>query len=104
MLPQHGLLAWLDPTDEPVAAGWVYLDRFSGVGFPHWLVTKPGLSLKDAKDATAKILKGIEDISRTNGVHTLITTVSEEGILREAINAFGWQFIAASATIYKEIP
>lgn len=41
LLPKLGMV--VQEHDEPVAAGWAYMDNSVGVAFMEWLVTRPGM-------------------------------------------------------------
>lgn len=49
MLPKLGIVVYREKTKEDVAALWLYMDNSIGVCFVESVVTKPKLSLKDAK-------------------------------------------------------
>ena len=99
MLPRDGVVYG----DPPVAMAWLYIDTTAKVGFPHWLITSPGLSLAETRDAVSGILDAFDDVARRLGVHTLVAVVHEEGIAREAINQFGFQYIGQGATLWKPV-
>jgi len=97
MLPEIGIMA------EESAVAFVYIDQFAGVAFPHWLMTRPGLDQKEARRVTSIVLDSLSDEARGAGAHTMITTVHQPGLHREAVGSFGWQWIGTGATLYKEV-
>lgn len=99
MLPANGVI-YFDDAKVASAAAWVYLDIQAGVGFPHWLVTRKGMSLAQSRVAVSEILSAIRQIAAINEVHTLISTVQEDGLLRECINRFDWRYIGQGAILY----
>lgn len=102
MLPKHGVISYRFNDSDILAAAWVYLDTYAGVGFPHWLMTAPNLPLKTARESVGEILDALKEIAKEEGIHTLITTTCEEGITREAINQFRWQYIGTGSILYLE--
>ena len=99
MMPEHGVV-YFDPDGEMSAAAWVYLDRQAGVGFPHWMVTRKGMLLAESRVAVGEVIAAIQQIARINNIHTLISTVSQDGIARECINQFGWSYLGAATILY----
>jgi hypothetical protein len=48
MLPKLGIMV---EKDGPIAAIWLYMDNSVGVCFAEYPVTKPGLSMKEARES-----------------------------------------------------
>jgi hypothetical protein len=103
MLPSNGVV-YFDENRVASAAAWVYLDMQAGVGFPHWMVSRKGMSLAQSRVAVAEILGALKQIATINNVHTLIATVHEEGIARECLNQFGWHYLGQGATLFLPCP
>jgi hypothetical protein len=99
MMPEHGVV-YFDKEEKMSAAAWVYLDRQAGVGFPHWMITRKGMLLSDSRKAVSEVIAAIQQIAALNNIHTLLSTVHQDGIARECINQFGWQYLGQGATLY----
>jgi hypothetical protein len=54
-LPANGFIATLN--DEPVAILFLYVDVTSSVGIVEWMVTRPGLSVKETRAAIRYLIE-----------------------------------------------
>lgn len=88
ILPRLGVVAVLNGQDS--AAGWLYMDNSVGVGFVEWLVTRPGLSLADAKGCMAAVFDALAMCAKDLGYGLLIGHC-HPSLHRIATRELGWQ-------------
>jgi hypothetical protein len=81
-LPPDGVI--VEMNGEPVAASWLYLCHGIGVAFWEGLVTRPGLSLRQSREACAHCVGLLKTIARANDVG-LIKTYTTDAIAQEAM-------------------
>lgn len=82
MVPASTCIVTMD--GEPVASGSVFPCNNNFVAFFHGMVTRPGLSMKDARGALLALQDGIDIIMRTGGHTLLLGTVPQGAMLRGA--------------------
>lgn len=64
LLPPDGYIVQRD--GEDVAAAWLYLSNGIGVAFMEWVVTRPGLSLKEARTALGHVIECMRRYANAN--------------------------------------
>ena len=65
ILPRLGIV--IERAGQAFAAMWLYMDNSVGVCFPEHVVTKPGISLRDAREALLVGLGFLRETSRAMG-------------------------------------
>ncbi len=70
MLPRLGVVATCDAQD--CAALWLYMDNSVGVCFPEHAVTRPGLSMKQARESLLRALDFLKTEARALGYGLMI--------------------------------
>lgn len=87
-LPQSGIIIERDGID--LAAGWLYLDMTTSVSFAAWLVANPDNSPPLSKEAVVAVVRGLEEIARSQG-RTIIITCLPSGSLSNLLQDEGFQ-------------
>lgn len=102
ILPELGIVARLD--GEDAAAGWLYRMQGVSLGLIYWMTSRPGLSLSDARQAFAGLMRGVEEIAKEVGV-TVILGCAGAAVAREACRSLGFMvFEREHYTILKGLP
>lgn len=65
-LPPTGIIVEMD--GEPVAASWLYLCYGIGVAFWEGMISRPGLSLSQARASCGHCLGALREIARANDI------------------------------------
>lgn len=82
VIPASTCIVMMD--GEPVASGSVFPCNNNHVAFFHGMVTRPGLSMMDARLALFALQDGLDIIMRSGGHTLLLGTVSPGAMLRGA--------------------
>jgi hypothetical protein len=69
---------------EPAASGSVFPCNNNHVAFFHGMVTRPGLSMQDARECLMALQDGIDIIMRSSGHTLLLGTVTQGAMVRGA--------------------
>lgn len=64
LLPPDGFIVERD--GDPVCAAWLYLSAGIGVAFMEWIVSKPGQSLSQSKEAFFQMVEFIKGYARAS--------------------------------------
>lgn len=83
MIPPSSCVVLLD--GQPAAFGAVFLCNSNHVGFFHGMVTRPGLTVKEAKTSLQHLQHGLDIIMRTSGHTLLLGTVRPGAMVRGAM-------------------
>lgn len=95
VLPPCGVLVYGD--GAPVAAAWMYEPHACAVVMIDWLVTKPGLSSNDAREACRMAINFLCDHARNTGKKFAFVSTLRPGMTREA-KACGFTVAATECT------
>jgi len=82
MIPPSSCLVMLD--DQPSAFGAVFLCNSNHVAFFHGMVTRPGLSMQEARECLLVLQDGLDIIMRSGGHTLLLGTVTQGAMVRGA--------------------
>jgi len=82
MIPPSSCLVMLD--DQPSAFGAVFLCNSNHVAFFHGMVTRPGLSMQEARECLLVLQDGLDIIMRSGGHTLLLGTVQQGAMVRGA--------------------
>ncbi|HEY1082215.1 MAG TPA: hypothetical protein VGE29_08135 [Prosthecobacter sp.] len=93
-LPRLGVVAVVNEQDT--AAAWLYMDNSVGVAFVEWMVTRPGLSLAEAKAAVGAVMGALKAEAAGNG-YSLILGHCIEPLARVLVDSLGWTDIGSTA-------
>lgn len=97
LIPPLGVFAERD--GEPQAVAWAYESAGVGVAFLEHVITRPGLSFKDADAAFGCCLRGIEFLLRGRG-YSVLRCIADERVARAAI-AHGFQGVQGFSNLVK---
>lgn len=80
MLPQLGVVASAD--ENPVAAGWLYMDNSSGVCMLEWLVTDPAAPAMKAVKGLTHICRYLSGQAKDFGYTSMLTTCRQDSLAK----------------------
>ena len=95
VLPPEGVVA-IDG-DGPAAAVWLYEPVGCRVVILDWLVTRPGLPQRVAREACRAVCRHYVHAATLAGNRHVFASVASEAMLREALN-FGFSIAATGNT------
>lgn len=82
MIPPSTCIVLLD--GEPAASGSVFPCNSNHVAFFHGMVTRPGLSMQQARECLMALQDGLDIIMRAGGHTLLLGTVTQGAMVRGA--------------------
>jgi len=87
LLPPLGVVVEVD--GEPVSCCFAYMSVRVGVAFLEFAVTRPGLSVLEAKNSLGAAIEGIEELLKVHD-YNVVQVVCEEALAKrlEAIRGF----------------